>query len=64
VDDGMFLAFMPIFDKDIFDDDVVEKLKVYLINQTETGFNFTYKLFFNGENDFELKNTIEPLSYF
>ncbi len=64
VDDGMFLAFMPIFDKDIFDDDVVEKLKVYLINQTETGFNFTYKLFFNGENDFELKNNIEPLSDF
>src|SRR3954465_13881426 len=25
---GVFLAFMPVFDKDIFDDDVVEKLKV------------------------------------
>src|SRR6188474_1863952 len=38
VDNGVFLAFMPIFDKDIFDDDVVEKLKVYLFNQTGTAF--------------------------
>ncbi len=64
VDNGVFLAFMPIFDKDIFDDDVVEKLKIYLINQTETAYNFTYKLFFNGENNFDLKNTIGPLSDF
>lgn len=64
VGEGVLLAFMPIFDKDIFDDDVVEKLKIYLINQTETPFNFHYKLYFNGENDFELKNTIEPLSDF
>ena len=64
VDNGVFLAFMPIFDKDIFDDDVVEKLKVYLINQTETAFNFTYNLFFSGESNFELKNSIAPLSDF
>jgi hypothetical protein len=64
VDNGVFLAFMPIFDKDIFDDDVVEKLKVYLINQTETAYNFTYNLFFSGESNFELKNSIGPLSDF
>ena len=64
VDNGVFIAFMPIFDKDVFDDDIVEKLKVYLINQTETAFNFTYKLLFNGENSFELKNTVEPISDF
>ena len=64
VGEGVLIAFMPVFDKDIFDDDVVEKLKIYLINQTETAFNFHYKIFFNGENDFELKNTIEPLSDF
>src|SRR6188768_2092834 len=59
VDNGVFLAFMPIFDKDIFDDDVVEKLKVYLINQTETAYHFNYNLFFNGESNFQLKNSIE-----
>jgi Smr domain len=64
VDNGVFIAFMPIFDKDIFDDDVVEKLKIYLINQTETAYNFTYNLFFGGESSFELKNTIGPLSDF
>lgn len=64
VDNGVFLAFMPIFDKDIFDDDVVEKLKVYLINQTETAYNFHYNLLFSGESTFELKNSIGPLSDF
>ena len=58
VDNGVFLSFMPIFDKDIFDDDVVEKLKIYLINQTETAYNFTYNLVFSGESNFELKNSI------
>ena len=64
VANGMFLAFMPIFDKDVFDDDVVEKLKVYLVNQTATEYNFTYRLSFNGENNFELKNNVAPVSDF
>ena len=64
VDNGVFLSFMPVFDKDIFDDDVVEKLKVYLINQTETAYNFRYNLLFSGESTFELKNSIGPLSDF
>ncbi len=62
--DGMFLAFMPVFDKDIFDDDVVEKLKIYLVNQTDTAFIFNYNLFFNGESNFQLKNNIDPLQDF
>ena len=64
VDNGVFLAFMPVFDKDVFDDDVVEKLKIYLINQTETAYNFTYNLFFGGESSFTLKNSIGPLNDF
>src|SRR6476661_2380912 len=32
VKDGVFLNFIPVFDKDVFDDDVVEKLKVILVN--------------------------------
>ncbi|MEJ7587535.1 MAG: Smr/MutS family protein [Ferruginibacter sp.] len=64
VDKGVFLAFMPVFDKDIFDDDVVEKLKIYLINLTATAYNFTYNLFFNTESNFELKNAIGPFSDF
>lgn len=61
---GVMLSFLPVFDKDIFDDDVVEKFKLYLINQNETAYNFTYNLMIGGESDFQLKNSIEPLSDF
>jgi len=64
VADGVFLSFIPVFDKDIFDDDVVEKFKIHLINQTNVQYNFTYNLFLGGESDFELSNTVLPLSDF
>lgn len=61
---GVKLSFIPVFDKDIFDDDIVEKFKLYLLNQNETAYTFTYNLMIGGESDFQLKNTIEPLSDF
>jgi hypothetical protein len=64
VADGVFLSFIPIFDKDIFDDDVVEKFKIHLVNQTNTQYNFIYNLYLSGESDFELNNTILPLKDF
>jgi hypothetical protein len=57
---GVFISFLPVFDKDIFEDDVVEKFKIHLLNQTNAQFNFKYTLYFNGENNFELNNTILP----
>ncbi len=57
---GVFISFLPIFDKDIFDDDVVEKFKVHLLNQTNTQFDFKYDLYFNGQSNFELTNTLAP----
>ena len=63
-DVGVLISFMPIFDKDIFDDDVVEKFKIYLLNQTNTHFNFTYHLYFGGESNFELTSNIMPLQDF
>ena len=62
--DGVFLNFFPVFDKDIFDDDVVEKLKVYLVNQNEEGYNFQYDLVFEGASSFNLKSNVEGLSEF
>lgn len=62
--DGVFISFLPIYDKDIFDDDVVEKLKVFLINQNEEAYNFTYDLMFNGESSFNLKSAVNGLSEF
>ncbi|MEO7306313.1 MAG: Smr/MutS family protein, partial [Ferruginibacter sp.] len=49
---------------DIFDDDIVEKFKLYLVNQNETAYTFTYNLMIGGVSDFQLKNTIEPLTDF
>jgi len=64
VKDGVFLSFIPVFNKDVFDDDEVEKFRIYLINQTDTNFKFTYALYFNGDNNFDLKNEILPLTEF
>jgi len=58
VSDGVWFAFLPVFDKDIFDDDVVKSFKLYLINQTDNVFNFYYRITFAGAPDFELKNQI------
>ncbi|HEY8690799.1 MAG TPA: Smr/MutS family protein [Chitinophagaceae bacterium] len=58
VSNGVWLAFLPVFDKDVFDDDVVESFKLYLINQTEHPLNFDYQITFGGSPDFELKNQI------
>ena len=62
--DGVFLNFMPVFDKDVFDDEVVEKLKIYLINQNEEAYNFDYNLFFGGQSNFQLKSSIDGLADF
>jgi hypothetical protein len=61
---GVSLMFIPIFDKDIFDDDVVEKFRLYLVNQNNEGYQFTYTLVFNGEPGFEFKNSIAPHTEF
>lgn len=58
--DGVWLSFLPVFDTDEFGDDVVELLKVHLINHTERTFKFVYKLRFFGDPEFELKGDINP----
>jgi hypothetical protein len=64
VGNGVWLAFLPIFDKDVFDDDVVESFKIYLINQTDNTFLFQYWLTFLSKDGFELKNELLPFSDF
>ncbi|MBS1512285.1 MAG: Smr/MutS family protein [Bacteroidetes bacterium] len=62
--EGVILTFLPIFSKDVFDDDVVERFKIHLLNHTNTAFTFTYDLMVGGRSAFQLKNTIEPGSDF
>jgi dsDNA-specific endonuclease/ATPase MutS2 len=62
--EGVQLSFLPVFSKDVFDDDVVEKFKLYLVNKNREAYTFTYNLVIGGESQFELKNKIEPLEDF
>jgi len=64
VPSGVSLLFFPVFDKDVFDDDIVDHFKLYLTNQTADALNFTYHLRFMGEKDFDLKNRVEPWAEF
>jgi hypothetical protein len=56
--EGVRLVFFPIFDKDVFEDDIVEKLKVYLVNDNAEVYQFDYKISFGADPSFELKNEI------
>jgi hypothetical protein len=64
VSDGVWVCFLPVFDKDVFDDDVVESFKIYLINQTNEPYDFVYRTSFLGHPDFELKNRVLSLTDF
>ncbi|MDP4282980.1 MAG: Smr/MutS family protein [Bacteroidota bacterium] len=64
VSSGVWFSFLPLFDKDVFDDDVVEKFKMYLINQTGDALEFIYQINFKGAPDFKLTNTVFPFTDF
>ena len=58
VADGVWLSFLPIMDVDEFGDDVVEAMKVHLINRTDKAYAFIYWLQFFGKSEFELKGEV------
>lgn len=62
VSPGVWLAFLPVFDKDVFDEDIVEYFRISLVNQTNDHLLFTYRLTHLGRTDFELRNEVRPLS--
>ncbi len=55
---GMWLMFLPKFETDEFGDDIVDLLKVHLINGTGTDYHFHYKINYFGKAGFELKNEL------
>lgn len=61
---GVWLTFFPVFDKDVFDDDVVDFFKVYLVNQTPLELNFDYTLRLSGAADMRLTSGLAPFSDF
>ena len=58
--DGVWLSFLPVSDTDEFGDEVVESLKIHLVNHSAQALHFQYKLFYFGKADFELQNDIPP----
>lgn len=62
--EGVSIQLIPVYQKDVFDDDIIEKLKLYLINQNEDDYRFDYTVSFSGEIDFELTGEIKSLSDF
>jgi hypothetical protein len=56
--EGVWLTFLPVWDNDEFGDDVVESLKIYLVNSTLLGFRFAYNLAYSGESEFALDNQL------
>jgi len=64
VENGVWLNFLPVMDTDEFGDEYVEKLKIYLVNNSASAYHFNYSLHFFGEKDFELKNTVTSFGNF
>lgn len=64
VADGLWISFLPVIDTDEFGDDVVEELKIHLVNRTEKAYNFLYWLQFFGKSEFELKGEVNSFGDF
>lgn len=62
--DGIWLTFLPVFDNDDFGDDVVDSLKVHLVNNTQTAYHFSYHLNYFGKSEFDLDNQAFPFQDF
>ena len=62
--DGVWISFLPVIDVDEFGDDVVEELKIHIINHTYHTYNFNYRLMFFGKSEFDLKNQVHAFEDF
>ena len=60
VAEGIWLSFLPVFDKDVFDEDIVEYFRLSLVNQTSDTVRFEYEFMRAGESSFSLRNEILP----
>lgn len=63
--DGIWLTFVPVMENDEFGDEIVEELKIHLVNKTETAYKFTYSLSYSGiQSGFELTNQVHAFEDF
>ncbi len=64
VADGVWLSFVPKFSLDDFNDEVVELLKIHLVNKTPDHFKFIYTQQLLGNTSFELTSEVAPFHDF
>lgn len=57
---GVWLTFLPEFDPDIYEDELIHKFKIYLVNHQKQVFFFQYHVNFKGSSEYELSNTLRP----
>jgi hypothetical protein len=64
VADGVFIKLFPVYGKDVFGDEQVDKFKIYLVNFNEEAYRFQYKLNFHGNENFQLSGLLHSLEDF
>lgn len=63
-ENGMWLTFLPVMKMDEAGEEVVQEMKLHLLNQTSRSYEFIYELHFFGKPDFDLKNELHPFENF
>lgn len=58
IPDGVWLSFLPVSGTDEFGDEIVESLKIHLINNSTMGYHFLYHLSYLRGEGFELNNEV------
>jgi hypothetical protein len=61
---GVFLSFVPVYDKDLFDDEVVSQFKLYLVNHTGNGYSFSYTCQAGTLSGYRIENALPAHSDF
>jgi hypothetical protein len=59
---GIYLSFMPVFAAQEMED-IVEQLKVYLINETASQVRYAYDVKFFHQTDFKLEGVLHPFGH-
>ncbi len=62
VESGIWLSLLPVFDKDVFDDDIVDYFKLFLVNNTDTAYRFSYQFLKSTVVDFQLEGELLPFN--
>ena len=62
VEPGAWISFMPVYDKDLPDEDIVDHFRISVINHTDDRLQFDYRYTRSGQLELELRNELQPMS--